>query len=223
MLVFELDREIHRVMPRAAGLITSAGAMASFLHRGQIRFARRNLPRVPYVEHPLRVALRLIRWGVDDAEVVASALLHDVVEDCAEELLEVFGHTGESALECLARLYGAQVADLVGQVTNPGAVGEYVSTTYSEHIAVLSASGSSALVIKASDLKDNAGSIKHQLGHGHDQTMLRLLRKYLPVVTIVADSLLAAPSAEERVAAAADLHRLANALRLLALEHGIEG
>ncbi|WP_370949634.1 HD domain-containing protein [Amycolatopsis sp. cg5] len=223
MLVFELDRETQRLMPHDAELITSAATTASFLHREQTRYTRRNLPRVPYIEHPLRVALRLIRWGVDDAELIAAALLHDVAEDCADELLEIFGQTSESALDCLTRLYGARVSDWVGEVTNPGTHGGKVSITYAEHITVLAESGSHALLIKASDLKDNAGSIKHQLGHGQDEKMLRLLGKYLPVVAIVADGLSAVPPSISTATAAAELDKLAITLGQLAVEHGLGG
>lgn len=183
MLVFELDRETDRVMPAGTELITSAATMASFLHRNQTRSVRGDLPRVPYVEHPLRVALRLVRWGVTDVEVIAAALLHDVVEDAAEEILEVFGRAGESALDCLTRLYGARVATLVEQVTNPTD-----GTGYLEHIENLTAHPV-ALLIKASDLKDNAGSIRHQLGHADEPKMIRRARKYLPVVEVVSDAL----------------------------------
>lgn len=192
MLVFELDRETHRIMPEHCEMITSAATLASFLHREQTRFVRGDLPRVPYIEHPLRVALRLIRWGVRDGELVAAALLHDVVEDCSTELLEVFGsnsagRSGETALECIHRLYGGSVAEYVGWVTNP--VDGTACTSYQDHITALAASGSMALLIKASDLKDNAGSIKYQLGHGKDERMLRLVTKYSPVVGIVAAGL----------------------------------
>jgi hypothetical protein len=44
---------------------------------------------------------------------VAAALLHDVVEDCAGELLSVFGRRDETALRCLARLYGKETAQHV--------------------------------------------------------------------------------------------------------------
>lgn len=180
MLVFELDRETARLMPEACELITSAATMASFLHRNQTRMVRGDLPTVPYIEHPLRVALRLIRWGVDDPELIAAALLHDVVEDCSAELLEHFGRSGEESPHVVARLYGARVADLVLQVTNP-----IDGTSYHEHLKGLASSGSIALLIKASDLKDNAGSIRYQLGHGKDARLLRMLRKYHPATAVV--------------------------------------
>lgn len=223
MLVFELDRETHRLMPLQADaeLTTSAATLASFLHRKQTRFVRSNLPRVPYIEHPLRVALRLVRWGAHDAELIAAALLHDVIEDCADELLAVFGQRDESALACLRRLYGNRVAELVHRVTKPSALGITTNRTYADTVAALADSGSLALLIKASDLKDNAGSIKYQLGHGQDEKMLRLLRKYLPVVKVVAGGLFAMPRSISTTSAAADLDALALTLTRLADEHGI--
>lgn len=186
MLIFELDRETLRLMPESTELITSAATLASFLHRKQTRFVRGDLPQVPYIEHPLRVALRLIRWGIHDATMIAAALLHDVVEDAAEELLEVFGTEEDygSAHECLRRLYGPQIAHLVRRLTNPVATEGKTTLSYHEHVAELARSGSVALLIKASDLKDNAGSIRHQLGHGQDKKLLRLIGKYYSVTKL---------------------------------------
>src|SRR6516164_7761395 len=43
--------------------------------------------REPYVNHLLRVAIRIMSYyGVRDADVVCAALLHDAVEDHAAEL-----------------------------------------------------------------------------------------------------------------------------------------
>lgn len=62
---------------------------------------------------------------------------------------------------------------------------------------VLAASGSLA-PLRASDLKENAGSIKHRFGLGQDAKMLRLLLKYLPVVQVVADGLRVMPPRPKR-------------------------
>lgn len=181
LLWFELDRDTHRLMPEACEMVTSAATLASFLHRNQTRSVRGDLPRVPYIEHPLRVALRLIRWGVRDGEVIAAALLHDVLEDCHVELLEVFGdeavYPGETAPTLLGRLYGDRVACLVEEVTNPAD-----GTSYGSHVEELATHPDESVLIKASDLKDNAGSIRHQIGYGEDARMLRRVRKYLPVL-----------------------------------------
>lgn len=47
-------------------------------HEGQVR---KGLESVPYVSHPIHVALMLARLGLDDV-VIQAGLLHDVVEDC---------------------------------------------------------------------------------------------------------------------------------------------
>jgi (p)ppGpp synthase/HD superfamily hydrolase len=63
--------------------------LAAVAHRDQVR---KGTP-VPYVEHPMAVALILDRAGFDEAVVVAG-LLHDVVEDTdvtIEQILEQFG------------------------------------------------------------------------------------------------------------------------------------
>lgn len=223
MLVFELDRETSRVMPENSELITSAATMASFLHREQTRMVRGDLPRVPYIEHPLRVALRLIRWGVRDGELIAAALLHDVAEDCADELVARFGQSGQSALDVLTRLYGERVSLLVSHVTNPTD-----GTSYQVHLAALVASGSEALLIKASDLKDNAGSIRHQMGHGKDAKMLKMLGKYLPIVSLVAHGLVdisfaGIPSLSHGAIthASEDLTQLGHELKVLAETYGL--
>ena len=242
LLWFELDRETHRVMPQDRELITSTASMASFLHREQTRFVRGAMERVPYIEHPLRVALRLIRWGVRDAELVAAALLHDVAEDCSEELLEVFGSAGrscgqptdgadEDAFGCLAHLYGTRVAGLVADVTNPKTCGSSSAegrANYLAHIETLVEQMGLSLLIKASDLKDNAGSIKYQLGHGKDARMLRMLTKYLPAARHVADGMFVMATLEQpadiEIAvrnAASDMQRLVLDLERLAFAYDI--
>ena len=55
--------------------------LAARLHAGDRR------QREPYVNHLLRVAIRIITYyGVRDADVICAALLHDAVEDHAEQL-----------------------------------------------------------------------------------------------------------------------------------------
>src|SRR5215831_1789964 len=73
--------------------------------------------REPYVNHPLRVALRIMcHYGVRDADVTCAALLHDAVEDHADDL-SAAGRTAAFAI--LAATFGPNVADLIEAVTNP--------------------------------------------------------------------------------------------------------
>lgn len=185
--------------------VQHAASMAAFLHRNQTRFIRRGLPVVPYVEHPLRVAIRLIllrqvatgSWLAlmpDDEfeDLIIAALLHDVVEDCAEELIRLYGLASERPFECITRLFSRDVADMVTLITNePGQsrdayLGKVVKLSL---LALTSRLHLKALYIKASDLKDNAGSLRHQLGFGDDDRMRRRGHKYLPVLPYVIDGL----------------------------------
>src|SRR5690348_17860584 len=61
--------------------LSQALALAGRLHAADRR------AREPYVNHLLRVAIRIMsHYGVRDADVACAALLHDAVEDHAAEL-----------------------------------------------------------------------------------------------------------------------------------------
>lgn len=169
----------------ASNAIASAMEVASFLHAGQTRRNRGNLPVTPYIEHPLRVALRICRWGYRDYELVVAALLHDVLEDCAEKIKQNFC-VNETPYQWIERSYGHRVAEIVQGVTNN-------HTPYIEKIEKLTRQASEnrinldKLIVKAGDMVDNAGSLMHQV----DETTksyakhLRLALKYkLPLIMI---------------------------------------
>jgi len=69
-----------------------AARYAAEKHAGQ---TRKGPSQIPYINHPLRVAeLIATVGGIDDTDILAAALLHDVVEDCgvkADEIKELFG------------------------------------------------------------------------------------------------------------------------------------
>ena len=81
-----------------------AYAFAEAAHRGQ----RRKDDRA-FIAHPVRVARLLAARGYDE-EVVAAALLHDVVEDTSVTLSEI------------RERFGARVAELVACVTEDPAL-----------------------------------------------------------------------------------------------------
>ena len=80
-------------------LIRTAYITAEAAHRGQLRDAGD-----PYITHPLAVAEILAGYRLDEASI-ATALLHDVVEDTA---------TGRATLE---KKFGPEIAGLVDGVT----------------------------------------------------------------------------------------------------------
>lgn len=89
------------MMNQDHSLIERAMALAVRAHEGQMR----KEAAVPYIVHPVSVALILARYGFSDT-VIAAALVHDVVED-----------TSVSEEE-LRRELGDGVADLVVPVTH---------------------------------------------------------------------------------------------------------
>lgn len=54
-------------------------AFAREQHKGQVRKGR---DKVPYIYHPLLMACHALALGLDDDDIVAACLLHDVCEDC---------------------------------------------------------------------------------------------------------------------------------------------
>ncbi len=139
--------------------------------------------REPYVNHLLRVAIRIIAYyDVRDADVICAALLHDAVEDHSAELAT--GGDPQDALAELAEQFGDRVAELVAAVSNPAREpGRDRHEQYREHVAASLEASPWARVIKASDFTDNGVGLIHTTGPRLD----RLASKYAPLVPVLAD------------------------------------
>ncbi|HKT03242.1 MAG TPA: HD domain-containing protein [Rugosimonospora sp.] len=148
-------------------------ALAGELHRDDRRV------REPYVNHLLRVAIRIIHYyRVRDPDVLAAALLHDAVEDHADEL----GGGTEAGLATLASRFNPRVAALVGAVTNPAYDPERdAHEQYREHVASSLAGDPWARVIKVSDFTDNGVGVIHTTG----PKVRGAAAKYAPLVPIL--------------------------------------
>jgi len=83
-------------------LVDQAIGFAAKAHEGQ----RRKSGLVPYIAHPVGVAMLLQRMGCDET-IVAAGLLHDIVEDTKVTLEEV------------RHRFGDDVADIVAVCTEP--------------------------------------------------------------------------------------------------------
>lgn len=175
--------------------VSSAVSFAAYFHLGQTRMARGNLPRTPYIEHPLRNTIRLIRWGWNDRDTLIASIFHDVPEDCAGEVAELarFYDTSfeeeddtEVALSWIGNTFGARVAQIDRAVTNPPMLPnlslEKKFSVYRLHIRENVLDDDGALLVKASDLCDNAGSLHHHIGIAKPESLVRRARKYLPVL-----------------------------------------
>ncbi len=139
--------------------------------------------REPYVNHLLRVAIRIISYyHVTDADVICAAVLHDAVEDHAADLAPGGGQ--REALAVIAAQFGERVAALVGAVTNPEwQPGSDTHQQYREHVAASLEANPWARVIKASDFTDNGVGLVHNTG----PIVRRLAGKYAPLIPVLAD------------------------------------
>jgi hypothetical protein len=157
------------------GRVRDALALAARLHSGDRR------QREPYLNHPLRVTIRILcHYQVADPDVACAALLHDTVEDHARDLAP--GGTRLDALTVLDRRFGARTADLVEAVTNPvWEDGRSRHEQYRDHVAASLAADPWARVIKLSDFTDNAVGLIHTSG----PKLTALAGKYLPLIPVL--------------------------------------
>jgi (p)ppGpp synthase/HD superfamily hydrolase len=124
-------------------LVRAALEKARTAHEGQVRNGSGGMP---YVEHPMTVAARLDEHGYR-AEVLAAALLHDVVEDSG------------TTLEELRKLFGDEVAGLVGALTDDESIDSYRERK-AEHRERVAAASGEALAIYAADKLTNVVTLR---------------------------------------------------------------
>ena len=159
--------------------LEEALALAARLHADDRRV------REPYLNHLLRVAIRIIRYyGIRDVDVLTAALLHDAVEDHPAELAEVdpaLGHQvlTDAAVAELARRFNPRMAELVRSVTNPEYDPERDRNEQNRmHDEQSLDRDPWARVIKVSDFTDNGVGVIHT---SYDKAR-RAAIKYRPLV-----------------------------------------
>jgi (p)ppGpp synthase/HD superfamily hydrolase len=127
-------------------LVRAAYEKASAAHAGQVRNGSGGLP---YIAHPVAVAGRLEKLGYGD-EVLAAALLHDVVEDSDTEVDE------------LRTEFGDQVAGLVAALSDDESIADYRERK-DEHRARVREHDGDAFAIYASDKLTNSSTLHEAL------------------------------------------------------------
>ncbi len=173
---------------------TKAMAIAAICHSGQTRSNRGPLPRDTYITHPLRNALRLLRYGVTDQDLILAAILHDTVEDAAETIVNGIAvytvvlsedNTDRAlALRFLSWEFGEETARLIEGVTNP--VPEFKLSKegkrafYVAHVRDALKDPKTA-VVKLTDIVDNAVGLYHNTGMSSD-AQSHLAAKYMPLI-----------------------------------------
>ncbi|NUP49760.1 MAG: HD domain-containing protein [Catenulispora sp.] len=181
--LFEIEIEAFPDADRET--LLRAERVASRLH------AKDKRVREPYVNHLLRVAVRIIRhYQVRDPEVVVAALLHDAVEDHPHDLSDLASPTERTlgprhaALATLSRAFTPRIADLIDAVTNPAYdPARDKQEQYREHVVASLESNPWARVVKLSDFTDNGVGIIHTTG----PKVRKASAKYAPLVPQLRD------------------------------------
>lgn len=133
-----IDAAIER-----SDLVKDALETARRAHAGQLR---RGSDGFPFIDHPLAVAEKLSERGFAD-EVLAAALLHDVVEK------------SEVGADEVRRRFGDPVADLVAAMTEDQAIEDYEQRK-AEHRRRIAEAGDEALAIYAADKLTNLAMLR---------------------------------------------------------------
>jgi (p)ppGpp synthase/HD superfamily hydrolase len=127
--------------------IRKALELAEAAHAGQTRSGSGGMA---YIHHPIAVAELLAANGFGE-QVVAAALLHDVVEDSAE------------SIEDVAERFGQPVATLVAALTEDDSIEPFVRRK-DEHRGTVEAAGDEALAIYAADKLSNIRVLRRTIG-----------------------------------------------------------
>src|SRR5256885_17011933 len=105
--IAEFTRHLgHYLPPPDVALVERAFAFFEHAHAGQFRKSGE-----PYITHPLAVASILSQWRID-AQGLAAALLHDVMEDTSGTKIQIQGSVGKPVAEivdCVSQLDRIQV------------------------------------------------------------------------------------------------------------------
>ena len=124
-------------------VVRAALVIAREAHADQTRNASGGRP---YIDHPVAVAERLAELGFPD-EVLAAALLHDVVEDSEIGIDEIRAECGEG------------VAEIVAVMTDDESIDSYEARK-GEHRGRLEGAGDGAKAIYASDKLTNVEMLR---------------------------------------------------------------
>ena len=138
------DAEFVRDLPRTRAAL----AFADERHAGQ----KREVDGAPFVTHPLEVASLLHKAGYPD-DVVASGVLHEVLEDTSAQRSE------------LESRFGPEVARLVAAVTDDPSIADPAERKAALRLQVAQA-GDAAAVVFAADKVSKARELRQLAQRG---------------------------------------------------------
>lgn len=137
-------------------LVEQAMRVAARYHREHTRKAS----DVPYIAHPASVAMILLKAGFEDEEILAAALLHDVVEDT------------DYSMEDLGREFPPKVVEYVAALTERKSESDGSKRSWddrkNEHLAHVKSAPLAARAIVLADKLHNMSSMLFDLEAGDE-------------------------------------------------------
>ncbi len=137
-------------------LVERAMRVAAHHHRNHNRKAS----ELPYISHPCSVALILVKAEFDDDEIIAAALLHDVVEDT------------DYSMDELEAEFPTQVAQYVAVLTERKMGGDGSKRSWQErkdeHLETVIRASQEARAIVLADKLHNLGTMLYDLESGEE-------------------------------------------------------
>lgn len=150
----------------------------------------------PYINHPLQVALYLLReLKIKDRDILIAALLHDSIEDQSKKISELHPRyqsdlvdpeqTRFLASQVLEDKFGMRVTKIIEKLTNPlteeGISKKEKAERYKQHIKTI-IEDPEIFLIKYADFAQNA--LKTDQIRDPEKKQ-KLIRKYGPIITDV--------------------------------------
>jgi (p)ppGpp synthase/HD superfamily hydrolase len=180
-----------------SALVRRAYRYAAARHAGQVK----DTDGSPYLEHAVAVARIVDDAGYDD-QVVAAALLHDVIEHAGADIDEIRDEFGDG------------VADLVAAMTEPEGI-EPWERRKRAHREQIAAAGSRAGALFAADKAANVAALRRAVKRGgRPDRMDRKVRHYRATLDMLSGDPIAARLREELDRLAAERAPCANSSQL---------
>ena len=126
----------------------------------------------PYITHPIEVATIITQWGLD-WQTIASALLHDVVEDT------------EVTKADLEQIFGTNIAELVDSVTKLDKIHfeseEIAHAEYFRKVVLAMAKDVRVILIKLADRLHNMLTLSAMKPEKRKRIALETMEIYVPI------------------------------------------
>lgn len=171
------------------GKFEHAVDFALMAHDGQTRMSQDG--RMPYIDHPYRNTVRLHRWGCDNNTVLTATLLHDVIEDCADNIPESYFHehphlNGSDIEGVIEKQFGSDVLSVVDSVTLPPKPHNVKKIEHYVESVDNKVNSPEALLVKFSDFYDNGAGLFHNYYAGkNDDKMWNMSSKYIALLPVL--------------------------------------